>query len=80
MPKPTIIFEGNVTRDPESQYTPSGEMVTKFSVAVNYDFKGEKTDFYNCSVWGEKQGEVIKRLIQKGTQVFIEGKFEIRLW
>jgi single-strand DNA-binding protein len=77
----SIQFVGNVGKDPESQYTPNGSMVTKFSVAVNNGY-GEKktTTWYNCEVWGEKPGEAVKQNVQKGSKVFVSGILNIRSW
>lgn len=77
----SIQFVGNVGKEPESQYTPSGAMVTKFSVAVNNGY-GERatTTWFNCEFWGETLGELVKRFVGKGTKVFISGELRIREW
>ena len=76
------VITGNVTRDPELRYTPSGSAVCSFGVATNHSIKkGEEwTDlptFHNIVVWG-KQGEYISNNIKKGTKVSIVGRIDNR--
>jgi len=77
----SIFFVGNVGRDPESQYTPTGSMVTKFSVADNEGYGDKKiTSWFNCSVWGEFAGKNIRSMVEKGTLIAIDGVLSIREW
>lgn len=75
----TIIVVGNVGREPEMRFTPSGKPVTNFSVAVNREYTlgdGEKvkeTLWFNITTWG-KQAEVCKQYVNKGMKVLIEGR------
>jgi single-strand DNA-binding protein len=75
--KVTII--GNLGRDPEMRYTPSGTAVTDFSVATNRKWTnkdgtpGEETAWFRCSAWG-KTAETVNQYLTKGRQVFIEGR------
>jgi single-strand DNA-binding protein len=77
----TIIVVGNVGRDPEMRYTPTGQAVTTFSVAVNRtysDSKGEKvkeTIWFRITAWG-KLAETCSQYVQKGSQVLIEGRLQ----
>ncbi len=69
---------GNVGRDPEMRYTPSGQAVTSFSVAhtEQYESNGEarkKTIWVRVSVWG-KLAEVCNKYVKKGMLVRVEGK------
>jgi single-strand DNA-binding protein len=70
---------GNVGKDPESRFTPAGQQVTNFSVAVNESFTnsaGEKitrTLWFRVSAWG-KQAEVMYNYVKKGMLVFVEGR------
>lgn len=76
-----IQIIGNVGRGPESSYTPTGNMVTKFSVAVNIGFGDkQKTNWYDCVLWGEKQGETIKKFVQKGSELLVDGNLELQQW
>jgi len=74
----TLIFAGKVGRDPEMRYTPSGQAVTSFSVAVNrqYAQNGEsvkETTWFRVTAWG-KLAEVCNQYIKKGMDVLIEGR------
>lgn len=74
-----IILIGNLGKDPEMRYTPSGQPVTSFSVASNRrytDLSGEtieETIWFRISVWG-KQAETAKQYLAKGRQVLVEGR------
>ncbi len=76
---------GNLTRDPELRYTPSGLAVTTFTVASNRSYNtpsGEKKDeatFIRVVVWG-KRAEVCGEYLNKGSSVFIEGRIQSRNW
>jgi single-strand DNA-binding protein len=75
----TIIIVGNVGRDPEMRYTPSGAAVTSFSVASNRRYTnsgGQKVDetiWFRISAWG-KQAEICNTYLKKGSKVLIEGR------
>jgi single-strand DNA-binding protein len=75
----TIIIVGNVGRDPEMRYTPSGQAVTSFSVATNRQYtnnSGEsvkETIWFRVSAWG-KTGEVCNQYLKKGSKVLVEGR------
>ena len=75
---------GNLGRDPEMRYTPSGRPVTEFSVAVNQSTKNqqtgewvEATDWFRVTVWGDRAERTAEQL-RKGTRVFVEGRFRTR--
>ncbi len=76
---------GNLTRDPELRYIPSGSAVTSFSVAMNRIYKlptGEKKEevsFVRVVVWG-RMAEVCNEYLKKGSQVFVEGRLQSRSW
>lgn len=75
----TIIIVGNVGRDPEMRYTPSGQAVTSFSVATNRQYtnnNGEtikETIWFRVSAWG-KTGETCNQYLKKGSKVLVEGR------
>ena len=88
----TIIVVGNVGRDAEMRYTPSGAAVASFSVATNREYtssSGEKvkeTVWFRISAWG-KQAEVCNQYVKKGMMVLVEGRLNAdpntggpRLW
>jgi single-strand DNA-binding protein len=75
----TVILVGNLGRDPEMRYTPSGQAVTNFSVAVNDNYtnssgeKVERTIWVRVSTWG-KQAENCNQYLKKGRKVLVEGR------
>ncbi len=75
----TIIIVGNLGRDPEMRYTPSGQAVTSFSVATNRKYtssNGEsvnETIWFRVSAWG-KQAEICNQYLKKGSKVLVEGR------
>lgn len=75
----TIILAGNLGRDPEMRYTPSGQPVTSFSVATNRQWtnnNGElvkETVWFRVSVWG-KMAEICNQYLKKGSKVLVEGR------
>jgi single-strand DNA-binding protein len=78
-----IMLIGNLGRDPEMNYTPSGNAVTRFSLAVNRVTKtadGERkseTEWFNIVAW-QKLGETCNAYLHKGNKVFIEGRLQQR--
>jgi single-strand DNA-binding protein len=81
--KITII--GNLGRDPELRYTPAGDAVCDFSVAVN-DRKRDKagewqdiTTWFKVTFW-RKQAENASKYLTKGRQVYVEGRLEVDEW
>ena len=66
---------GNVVRDAELRYTPSGIAVTRFSIAVNEKRKDtdDHTEFIKCTAW-RRLAEVCGEYLKKGKQVYVEGK------
>jgi len=75
----TVILVGNLGRDPEMRYTPGGQAVTNFSVAVNDNYtnsNGEKVDrtiWVRVSTWG-RQAETCNQYFKKGRKVLVEGR------
>ncbi len=75
----TIIVVGNVGKDPEMRYTPSGQAVTSFSVATSRQYAGgngeqvKETIWFRISTWG-KTAEVCNQYVKKGSKVLIEGR------
>lgn len=80
-----VILIGNLTRDPEMRFTPSGTNVTNFGLAVNRRYTnkaGEKVDsadFFNIVCWG-KLAELVSQNITKGTPVAVDGRLQYRAW
>jgi single-strand DNA-binding protein len=71
-------FTGNLGRDAEQKYLPSGESVVSFSVAVKSGY-GEKasTTWAKCTMWG-KRGEAVAQYLTKGQLVGVSGEATLR--
>ena len=75
----TIIVVGNVGKDAEMRYTPSGQAVASFSVATNRSYtksdgsQEKETVWFRISAWG-KQAEVCNQFVKKGMKVLVEGR------
>jgi len=80
-----VLLIGNLTRDPELRYTPSGTAICNFSLAINTfynDKAGQQqrdTCFMRVTVWG-KSGESCAHHLVKGRPVFVEGRLRSRNW
>lgn len=80
-----IELIGDLGRDPEMRYTPSGQAVTNFSVAVNNTYSrkdGEKvkeTTWFRVSVWG-KLAENCQQYLSKSSRVFVEGRVKCHVY
>jgi single-strand DNA-binding protein len=80
-----VILLGNLTRDPELRYIPSGMAVTDVGLAVNDRRKNangewiEETTFVDVTVWG-RTAEVMSEYLSKGSPVFIEGRLKLDAW
>lgn len=80
-----VFLMGNLTRDPELRYVPSGSAVANFTVAVNRPYKdsaGEKKEdvsFIRVVVWG-KMAEICGEYLSKGRPVLVEGRLKSRTW
>lgn len=73
-------FVGNLGKDPEVRFTPSGKAVANFSLAVTDKYNGEETtEWVNITLWG-KLAEVAGSYLSKGKQVFISGRMQTRKW
>jgi single-strand DNA-binding protein len=76
---------GRLGRDPEMRYTPSGRPVTTFTVATSRTWNtsdGERrveTEWFNIVAWGNL-AEICKQYLNKGHQVYIEGRLQSRTW
>ncbi len=81
-----VIIVGNLGRDPETRYLPSGEAVTNISVATTDTWKdktsGEKkeaTEWHRVSFFG-RLAEIAGEYLKKGSQVYVEGQLRTRKW
>lgn len=80
-----VFLMGNLTRDPELRYTPSGTAVTNLRIAVNRRYKTqsgelkEETAFVTIVAWG-RQAETCTQFLSKGKPIFVEGRLQMRSW
>jgi single-strand DNA-binding protein len=76
---------GNLTRDPELRYTPSGTAVCSFSIATNRSWttdtgeKKDEVDFHRIVAWN-KLAELCSQFLVKGRKVYVEGRLTTRSW
>jgi single-strand DNA-binding protein len=84
MPDNSVTLVGNVTREPELRYTPSGQAMAKFGLAVNRRWQNrasgeweESTSFFDVVAWRE-MAENVGDSVQKGTRVIVTGRMEQR--
>ncbi len=80
-----VLLIGNLTKDPELRYTPSGTPVANLRLAVNSSFKSqsgerkEETCFVTIVVWS-RQAEICNQYLKKGRSIFVEGRLISRSW
>ncbi len=80
-----VFLIGNLTRDPELRYTPSGTPVANFSIAINrvrtnkQGQRREETTFVDIEAFG-KNAEACHRFLAKGKTLFVEGRLRYRVW
>lgn len=76
---------GNLTRDPEMRYTPSGTAVCTFGLATNRTWvtdggdKKEETEWHRIVAWN-KLAELCSQLLFKGRRIYVEGRLQTRQW
>ncbi|HGY92971.1 MAG TPA: single-stranded DNA-binding protein [Planctomycetes bacterium] len=81
-----VLLMGNLTRDPETRFLPSGQPVCQLGLAVNRVWtdqktgeKREQTCFVDCVSFG-RQAETLAKYMKKGRPIFIEGRLNYRSW
>ncbi len=80
-----VLIIGNLTRDPELRYTPSGTAVCTFSIATNRQWKTESGDqkdeaeFHRIVAW-DKLAEICSKMLKKGSRTYVEGRLQTRNW
>ena len=80
-----VMIIGNLGRDPEMRYTPSGQAVTQFTVAVNRNYRGqdgnwqEETEWFRVVAWAQLAERSAENL-RKGMKVYVEGRLQTRQW
>ncbi len=87
MPKSVnkVILVGNIGKDPDVKYTPSGLPVAKFSMATNERYKDksgnwqDRTEWHNLIAW-QRLAEIVGEYVKKGSKVYIEGRLQTSNW
>ena len=80
-----VILIGNLGKDPETRYLPSGDAVTNFSIATTAKWKSksgeqqEHTEWHRISMFG-KVAEIAGEYLKKGSPVYVEGRIRTRKW
>jgi single-strand DNA-binding protein len=80
-----VILVGNLTRDPEIRYIPSGTAVCDIGLAVNEKYKNakgewvEQATFVDVVLWA-RTAEVASEYLSKGSQVLVEGRLKLDTW
>jgi len=80
-----VMVIGNLGRDPEMRYTPSGKPVTHFPVATSRSWvtsdgeRREATEWFNVVAWGNL-AEICNQYLRKGSRVYVEGHLQTRSW
>jgi single-strand DNA-binding protein len=80
-----VILIGNLGKDPELKYTPSGTPVAKFSLATNDRYKDkdgnwqDRTEWHNITAWA-RTAEIAGEYLKKGGKVYIEGSLRTHSW
>lgn len=80
-----VTLMGNLTRDPESRQTPSGQSVCSFSLALNRSYRDqagewkEATDYIDIVAWGPL-GERVAQYLSKGRRCLVQGRLQSRSW
>ncbi|MGA9040482.1 MAG: single-stranded DNA-binding protein [Terriglobales bacterium] len=76
---------GNLGKDPEIKYTPSGTAVAKITLATNERFKDkagewqDRTEWHNVVLW-QRLAEIAGEYLKKGSKVYVEGRLQTRSW
>jgi len=80
-----VMIIGQLGRDPEMRYTPSGRPVTSFSLAASRSWttsegeRREETEWFNVVTWG-RLAEICKQHLHKDRKVYVEGRLQTRSW
>lgn len=80
-----VMIIGQLGRDPEMRYTPSGRPVTSFSLASHRTWmtsegeRREETEWFNVVTWGGL-AEICKQHLHKGQTIYVEGRLQTRGW
>jgi len=82
----SVSVVGNATRDPELRFTPSGQAIATFGIAVNRSWRNKQTNewdeavsFFDVTCWAQ-MAENVAESVTKGTRVLVSGRLEQRSW
>jgi single-strand DNA-binding protein len=80
-----VILVGNIGKDPEVKYTPSGTAVAKVTLATNERYKDksgewqDRTEWHNIVAW-QRLAEIVGEYVKKGSKVYVEGRLQTSSW
>lgn len=80
-----VILIGNLGKDPDVKYTPSGVPVARFSIATNERYKDksgewqDRTEWHNLVAW-QRTAEIVGEYVKKGSKIYIEGRLQTSSW
>ena len=80
-----VLMTGNLTRDPEVKYLPSGQAICNFSIALNRHYKSkdgetqQEATFVDITAWGP-QAEFVGKYFKKGAAIYVEGRLKQDTW
>ena len=87
MPKSVnkVILVGNVGKDPEVKYSPTGTAIAKFSLATNERFKDRSEEWqdhteWHCIIAWQRLAEIVGDCVRKGSKLYVEGKLQTSTW
>ena len=80
-----VILIGNLGKDPEVKYTPSGTAVAKFSLATNERYKDKSGEWQDRTEWHnlvayQRTAEIVRDYTEKGSKIYVEGALQTRKW
>ena len=80
-----VILVGNVGKDPETKFLPSGSPVTNFSLATSERYKDKSGEFQERTEWHnvvafDRLAEIVRDYVKKGSKLYIEGRIQTRSW
>lgn len=80
-----VMLIGNVGKDPEVKFLPSGSAVANFTLATSERFKDKSGEFQERTEWHnlvayQRLAEIIRDYVKKGSKVYVEGRIQTRSW
>ena len=80
-----VILLGNVGKDPEVKFLPSGSAVANFTLATSERFKDkagewqDRTEWHNLTAY-QRLAEIVRDYVKKGSKIYVEGRIQTRSW